>query len=138
MFKGIKGFYRCLPIEGNPSQSRQKTTDQGEVEQLFFGDIIERKFIKGAGNKGYIRPVLMFGCNDGWTLRGNMVFTIDLKLIEAVAPAGDNRFHKVIEKTPPVGFRWNETDFHDLRHLAPQLISPEPTVNAFAQFKGEK
>jgi hypothetical protein len=54
-----------------------------------------------------------------------------------VAPAGDNRSHKVIEKTPPAGFRWNETDFHDLRYLVPYLTSPEPTVNASVQIKGE-
>ena len=94
--------------------------------------------MKGTGNKGDIRPVLMFGGNDGWTLMGDVVFTIYLKLIKAVGPAGDNRSHKVIEKTPPAGFRWNKTDFHDLRHLVPPLISREPTVNASVQFKGEK
>ena len=56
--------------------------------------------VKGKPNEGDIRPILMFGQDDCRTSLWNVFFTIDLKVVKAVAPAGDKDFHKTIEETP--------------------------------------
>ena len=61
--------------------------------------------VEGKTNEGDICPVLMFWCNDCRTSLWNVLFAIDLKVVKAVAPAGNNHFHNTIENTPRRGFR---------------------------------
>jgi hypothetical protein len=72
--------------------------DERDPEKFLLGDIVELNTGEGEADERDIRPVLVFGENNGGPGSGQVVSSAHFKAVQHFAPAGNHHFHEAVER----------------------------------------